>query len=92
MKHLHETDVMAHYESPYHRGRIVEPTCAHLEPNPVCGDWVRLELRLDGAGRIESAYFEGGGCVIRQAAAVEAALGPEFRHDVVPRAQALTLR
>lgn len=40
-----------------------------MERNPVCGEWVRLELCLDGGGRIEAAYFNGGGCIISQAAA-----------------------
>ena len=69
MKPIDEIDLIAHHESPYHRGRLAEPTCVHLERNSVCGDWVRLELRLEGSNRVEAAYFEGGGCVISQAAA-----------------------
>jgi nitrogen fixation NifU-like protein len=69
MKPIDEIDLITHLESPHHRGRLVDPTCTHLERNPVCGDWVCLELRLDGGGRIEAAYFEGGGCIISQAAA-----------------------
>lgn len=69
MKPIDETDLIAHHESPYHRGRLADPTCTHRERNPVCGDWVRLDLRLDRDGRIEAAYFEGGGCIISQAAA-----------------------
>ena len=64
-----DTDLIAHCESPYHRGRLAKPTCGHVERNAACGDWVRLELRLNEADRVEAAYFEGGGCVISQAAA-----------------------
>lgn len=69
MKPIEETDLIVHVESPYHRGRLLDPTCTQLERNPVCGDWVRLEMRLDSGGRIEPVYFEGGGCIISQAAA-----------------------
>lgn len=69
MINVDETILIAHHESPYHRGRLDEPTCEHLERNPICGDWVRLEMRLDEADRVEAAYFEGGGCIISQAAA-----------------------
>lgn len=68
MNTIEETNLFAHFESPHHRGRLADPTCGHLERNALCGDWVRLELRLNEAARIEAAYFEGGGCVISQAA------------------------
>ncbi|HEC33221.1 MAG TPA: iron-sulfur cluster assembly scaffold protein, partial [Chloroflexi bacterium] len=34
-----------------------------------CGDRVRLELRLDEAGRVAQAAFSGEGCAISMAAA-----------------------
>jgi len=37
--------------------------------NPVCGDRVRLELRLDEAEQVVEAAFGGDGCVISMAAA-----------------------
>jgi nitrogen fixation NifU-like protein len=37
--------------------------------NPVCGDAVRLELRLDADRRVVEAAFEGAGCVLSLSAA-----------------------
>ena len=41
----------------------------HEENNPLCGDVVRIELKLGDNGAIEDGYFSGKGCVISQASA-----------------------
>jgi nitrogen fixation protein NifU and related proteins len=61
--------LLAHAESPYHRGHLEEPTYARAARNPLCGDWVELELMVDGDGRVAEAWFDGRGCIISQAAA-----------------------
>ena len=61
--------VLRHCEEPYHRGRLPGATHAHREDHPLCGDSVRLELRVDAHGVIAAAGFEGYGCCISQAAA-----------------------
>ncbi|MEX0430679.1 Fe-S cluster assembly sulfur transfer protein SufU [Spiribacter insolitus] len=37
--------------------------------NPLCGDQIHLELRLDDEGRIEDIGFQGQGCAISTASA-----------------------
>lgn len=64
-----ESTILDHAELPYHRGRAPNASCAHTERNGACGDWVRLELVLDAGGRVQQAWFDGGGCLISQAAA-----------------------
>ena len=66
---LYDDYILDHYESPYHKGHIACPTCAHSEKNPLCGDQIRMELKLDAAGKVEEAFFNGKGCAISQAAA-----------------------
>lgn len=66
-------DVRSHFEDPYHRGECrVEsgksPTHAARLEVPLCGGWVRVELVIADE-MIESAWFEGQGCVESQAAA-----------------------
>ena len=61
--------ILRHCEEPYHRGRLPGATHAHREDNPLCGDSVRLELRIDAHGVIAAAGFEGYGCCVSQAAA-----------------------
>lgn len=57
-----------HINAPDYRGRPARPNVSHLERNRLCGDEVRLDLRLEG-GRVEEARFEGRGCLVSQAAA-----------------------
>lgn len=64
---LYQEHVLDHYEDPFHRGALESATHAHEDKNPLCGDVVRIELRLDEDGKIEDLYFTGEGCVISQA-------------------------
>ena len=41
----------------------------HEEDNPLCGDRLRLTLRLDAAGCISAVGWDGEGCAISQASA-----------------------
>ena len=66
---LYQEHILDHYEDPFHCGRLPSASHSHEEHNPLCGDVVRIELRLNGDGRIEDAYFNGEGCVISQASA-----------------------
>ncbi len=58
-----------HIQDPYHRGRCPGCTHAHEGDNPLCGDVVRIELRMNDRGTLEDVYFDGRGCRISQAAA-----------------------
>ena len=65
---IYQEHVSDHYEDPYHRGSCDQVTHAHEDDNPLCGDVVRVELKID-RGRIQEAWFDGDGCRISQAAA-----------------------
>ena len=66
---VYQEHVLDHYESPYHCGRCSSATHAHEDDNPLCGDFVHIDLRIDGDGKIQEAYFDGDGCCISQASA-----------------------
>ena len=66
---LYDDYILDHYECPYHKGHIECPTCTHSEKNPLCGDQIRLELKLDDHGKVAEAFFNGKGCAISQAGA-----------------------
>ena len=66
---LYDDHILDHFESPYHRGHLAQPTIAHEDENPLCGDQVHLELLLDENQRVKEAWFDGHGCAISQAAA-----------------------
>jgi nitrogen fixation NifU-like protein len=66
---LYQERILDHYEQPFHRGSCPQATHAHEDSNPLCGDTIRMELRLDSDDRIADLYFQGRGCCISLAAA-----------------------
>ena len=66
---LYQEHILDHFECPYHKGRLEHPTLKHSDKNPLCGDVVELQLKVDDQNKITEAYFEGQGCAISQAAA-----------------------
>ena len=49
-------------------GTLENPDVRYEDANPLCGDKIRMDLRVRD-GRIEDARFSGTGCAISQAAA-----------------------
>ena len=66
---LYREEILDHYYSSPHRGRLESPDLLAELDNPLCGDHIRLELRLGPGDRIERIRFDGDGCAISQAAA-----------------------
>ncbi|MDB4621504.1 iron-sulfur cluster assembly scaffold protein [Rubripirellula sp.] len=66
---IYEEHVLDHYEDPYHRGPFDEATHAHEADNPLCGDEIHIDLKLNSDGKVAEAWFDGAGCVISQASA-----------------------
>ncbi|MBI3462203.1 MAG: SUF system NifU family Fe-S cluster assembly protein [Planctomycetes bacterium] len=66
---LYREEILDHYHASAYRGRIEKPDLSYEADNPFCGDRVRLELKLEPAGRIQHVRFNGQGCAISQAAA-----------------------
>ncbi|MGD1993016.1 MAG: iron-sulfur cluster assembly scaffold protein [Anaerolineae bacterium] len=61
--------ILDHYRAPRHRGELEAPDLQAEVENPVCGDLVRISLRLDDQDRVAEAAFDGKGCVLSLAAA-----------------------
>ena len=63
---LYQQLILEHYRNPRNKSELEGHTVeAHLS-NPVCGDEIKVQLRLDG-DTIEDIRFEGQGCSISQA-------------------------
>jgi nitrogen fixation NifU-like protein len=56
------------YRNPRHRGVLDAPTHQHEDENPLCGDMMTVQLRVQD-GTIAEARFQGRGCAISQASA-----------------------
>lgn len=67
---LYRAILLDHYRSPRHRGRLAGERIASADgANPLCGDELSVDVRLDDEGRIVEIAFEGTGCSISQASA-----------------------
>lgn len=69
MQDLYRELVLDHSRNPRHFGRLENPTHTADGINPLCGDKLKLYLRVNAAGEIESSSFEGSGCAISVASA-----------------------
>ncbi len=65
---VYRENILEHYKHPRHRGTLENPDITYEDANPLCGDRLRLDLRVRD-GRIEHVRFSGVGCSISQAAA-----------------------
>ncbi len=69
MDELYREEILEHYKRPHNWGEMENPHLVFEDMNPLCGDELRVMLRLDSQQRIEEVRFNGHGCAISQAAA-----------------------
>lgn len=60
--------ILDHYRNPRNFGHLEEADAQAEDLNPLCGDQIRMELRLDD-GVVRDLRFSGKGCAISQASA-----------------------
>jgi nitrogen fixation NifU-like protein len=65
---LYQEVILDHNRRPRNFGALADPTRVANGHNPLCGDKLRLYLKLDG-GRIADVSFEGSGCAISKSSA-----------------------
>ena len=64
---LYQQLILEHYRSPRNKAELPDKTVEVHMRNPVCGDEIHLQLRIEDE-RIVEAKFLGQGCSISQAA------------------------
>ena len=69
MDDLYRENILQHYKNPHHWGELETPDLEADDLNPLCGDELRVMLRVGDGGTIEDIRFDGHGCAISQAAA-----------------------
>ena len=69
MDDLYRENILEHYKRPHHWGELDEPDLEFFDSNPLCGDELRVQLKVDDEGRVAEVAFSGHGCAISQAAA-----------------------
>ena len=68
MENLYREHILDHYHHPRNQGTLEDADISCELDNPVCGDVVRLDVRLSD-GRVSEVRFSGHGCVISIASA-----------------------
>jgi nitrogen fixation protein NifU and related proteins len=69
MDDLYREVIIEHYKNPSYRGRLDPHDVSFADDNPLCGDHIQVDLRLDPQGVVTEARFDGHGCAISQASA-----------------------
>jgi len=69
MEDLYREVIIDHYKNPQYRGKLEPHDISFEDDNPLCGDHIRIDLRIDKDSRVSEARFDGHGCAISQASA-----------------------
>ena len=66
---LYREEILQHYKRPHNFGPMEAPDREAFDTNPLCGDELRVMLKVDDNDVVEELRFEGHGCAISQASA-----------------------
>jgi nitrogen fixation NifU-like protein len=69
MDDLYREQIIDRYKNPRHRGELDPHDYTYEDDNPLCGDRIRIDVRVGGDGKVTEAAFSGVGCAISQASA-----------------------
>ena len=87
---LYQDRIVALAKAKTGAGKLANPTKSARRDNPLCGDRVTIDVRLDGQGRIAEIAHQVRGCLLCQASAsalASVAIGKDskgiesLRHD-----------
>jgi len=69
MDDLYRELIIDRYKNPQYRGLLDPHDISFEDDNPLCGDHIRIDLRINGDNRVSEVAFDGHGCAISQATA-----------------------
>ncbi len=69
MDDLYRELIIDRYKNPQYRGELDPKDITFEDENPLCGDHIRIDIRLGQDGRVQQAAYSGHGCAISQASA-----------------------
>lgn len=61
--------IIDRYKNPIYRGSLDPNDISFEDDNPLCGDHIRIDVRVGEDGRVTEATFDGHGCAISLASA-----------------------
>jgi nitrogen fixation NifU-like protein len=67
---MYRQQILDHYKNPRNYGELDDATFEHVGENPMCGDTIKLFVKLaEDDDTVEYVSFIGDGCAISQASA-----------------------
>jgi nitrogen fixation NifU-like protein len=69
MDDMYRQIIVERYKEPQYRGTLEPHDITFEDENPLCGDHIRIDLRVDDDQIVKEAAFSGHGCAISQASA-----------------------
>ena len=66
---IYREQIIDLYENPLNYGKLDPADWSYEEDNPLCGDVVRIDVKLDENGRVADIVWSGDGCAISQVSA-----------------------
>ena len=69
MDDLYREVIIERYKNPGYKGTLEPNDISFEDENPLCGDFLHIDLKVDDNDVITDAKFEGHGCAISMASA-----------------------
>jgi len=69
LRELYQATILEHNKRPRNFAKLEHPTHEADGHNPLCGDALTLQARVDEQGRLVEVAFQGTGCAISKASA-----------------------
>jgi nitrogen fixation NifU-like protein len=69
MDDLYRELIIDRYKNPHFRGSLDPHDISFEDDNPLCGDHIRIDIRVNGDNHVSEVAFDGHGCAISQATA-----------------------
>ena len=69
MDDLYRENILEHYKRPRHWGELDDPDLEFFDTNPLCGDELRVQIKVSDDNKVADIAFSGHGCAISQASA-----------------------
>jgi len=66
---IYREQIIDLYEHPLNYGKLETADFSYEEDNPLCGDVIRIDVKLDANNRVAQVAWQGNGCAISQASA-----------------------
>jgi len=61
--------ILDHYKNPRNHGKLDPADFSFEDDNPLCGDRIRIDVRVGDDNKVKEVAFSGQGCAISQASA-----------------------